>query len=110
MTLGSHTHHSTTTTNQGQMLSPEEAHLSSATTRHGMDGSDVKALSIVVGIPDLAHIYMEPTEPTETANRNLHDSGLSCSSQLYYKKPAPAVETPTDTSQPSHYQASHGWE
>ena len=37
-----------------------------------MYGSDAMALSMVVGIPDLAQIYMEPME---TASSNLHASG-----------------------------------
>ncbi len=36
------------------------------------------ALSMVVGIPDLAHTYMEPME---TASSNLHASGLTYSPQ-----------------------------
>ena len=44
----------------------------------GMDGSDAMALSIVVGIPDLVYIYMEPME---TATSNLHATGLTYSPQ-----------------------------
>ena len=44
----------------------------------GMEWSDAMALSIVVGIPDLAQIYMEPME---TASSNLHVSGLTYSPQ-----------------------------
>ena len=40
--------------------------------------SDAMALSIVVGIPDLARIYMKPME---TASSNLHVSGLTYSPQ-----------------------------
>ena len=36
------------------------------------------ALSIIVGIPDLPHIYMEPMETTSS---NLHASGLTYSPQ-----------------------------
>ena len=43
-----------------------------------MEWSDAMALSIVVGIPDLAQIYMEPME---TASSNLHLSGLTYSLQ-----------------------------
>ena len=43
-----------------------------------MEWSDAMALSIVVGIPDLAQIYMEPME---TASSNLHVSGLTYSPQ-----------------------------
>ena len=43
-----------------------------------MEWSDAMALSIVVGIPDLAQRYMEPME---TASSNLHVSGLTYSPQ-----------------------------
>ena len=44
----------------------------------GMDGSDAMALSIIVSIPALAYIYMEPME---TATSNLHASQLTYSPQ-----------------------------
>ena len=43
-----------------------------------MEWSDVMALSMVVGTPDLDQIYMEPME---TASSNLHASDLTYSPQ-----------------------------
>ena len=59
-----------------QMLSSHKA--ISAQPLLGMKQSDAMALSIIVGIPDLAQIYMEPME---TASSNLHVSGLTYSPQ-----------------------------
>ena len=53
----------------------------------GMEWSDAMALSIVVGIPDLAQIYMEPMK---TASSNLHVSCLT-----YSPQGAPFVYTQT---------------
>jgi len=47
-----------------------------------MKQSDAMALSIIVGIPDLAHIYMEPME---TDSSSLHASGLTYSQQTGFQ-------------------------
>ena len=61
------------------------------------------ALSIVVGIPDLAHIYMEPME---TATSNLHASKLTYSPQHCHDiSQRSAIELPRGPSQLSHYWA-----
>ena len=57
------------TSSSSQMLSPHKA--ISAQPLLGMKQSDAMALSIIVGIPDLAQIYMEPME---TDSSSLHDS------------------------------------
>ena len=36
----------------------------------GMDGGDAMAFFMIVGIPDLAHTYMEPME-TDSSNTDL---------------------------------------
>ena len=51
-----------------------------------MDGSDAMVLSMIVGIPGLAYIYMEPME---RARDNLHSSGLTYSPQHRYIRPQP---------------------
>ncbi len=40
----------------------------------GMEWSDAMALSMIVSIPDLVHMYMEPME---SANSNFHATGLT---------------------------------
>ena len=77
MPLGSHTHQKAAASSSSQMLSNHKA--ISAQPLLGMKQSDAMALSIIVGIPDLAHIYMEPME---TDSSNLHASGLTYSSQV----------------------------
>ena len=71
MPLGSHTHPKAAVSTSCQTLISQEAHLSSATTIGMIKQSDAMALSIIVGIPDLAQIYMEPVE---TNNSSLHAS------------------------------------
>ena len=50
----------------------------SAQPLYDLDGSDAMALSMIVGIPDLAHTYMEPME---TSHSNIHASSLTYSPQ-----------------------------
>ena len=71
MPLGSHTHRKTAASTSSQTLISWEAHLVSAQPILGMKQSDDMALSIIVGIPDLAHTYMESME---TDSSNLHAS------------------------------------
>ena len=78
--LGPDTHHNvrlSCTASRTLILVFVEAHLSLQPLL-GMEWSDAMALSIVVGIPDLSQIYMEPME---TASSNLHVSGVTYSPQ-----------------------------
>ena len=61
------------------------------------------ALSIIVGIPDLPHMYIEPME---TASSNLHASGLTYSPQGCCIHLQSDAELPGGPSQLSHYL---GW-
>ena len=70
-----------------------------------MEWSDAMALSMVVGIPDLAQIYMEPME---TASSNLHASGLT-----YSPQGAPFLYSQTLSPQEAHLSSvttGHVWE
>ena len=72
----------------------------------GMEWNDAMALSMVVGIPDLAQIYMEPME---TASSNLHASGLT-----YSPQGGPFLYSQALSLQEAHLIAAnntgHGWE
>ena len=77
MSLASHTHHKVRLSCTARHVDFQGGNHSSQPLL-GMEWSDAMALSIVVGFPDLAQIYMEPME---TASSNLHVSGLTYSSQ-----------------------------
>ena len=77
MPPGSHTDSKAAASTSCQTLISQEAHIS-AWPLLGMKQSDAMALSIIVGIPDLAQIYMEPME---TDSSSLHASGLTYSPQ-----------------------------
>ena len=70
MPVGTHTDHKAALSVADQTLSPLE--LLSAQPLFGLYGSDAMALSMVVSIPDLVHIYIEAME---TARDNLHACG-----------------------------------
>ena len=67
-----------------------------------MEWSDAMALSMVVGIPDLAQIYMEPME---TASSNLHASGLT-----YSPQGAPFLYSQTLSRQEAHLSSTTTWD
>ena len=80
MPLAKHTDHNVASPSHDQTLISLERPIS-AQPLYGMDGSDAMALSMIVSIPALAYIYMEPME---TASSNLHASGLTYSPQHRY--------------------------
>ena len=59
------------------------------------------ALSMIVSIPDLAHTYMKPME---TANNNLHASGLT-----YSPQGAPFLYSQTLSPQEAHLSSAITW-